>query len=176
VTARQHFEALYGNHAGAVLAYARRRTTPSNADDVLAEVFLIAWRRLQELPPDPRVWLLATARRVLANQRRSQARQSALRSRLSREPTEPRSPTIPEAGATPVRHALAQLSEKDREALLLLGWEELTHREAAHVLGIRERTFSVRLHRARRRFALALAAAGQPPASVAEPIESQEVN
>jgi DNA-directed RNA polymerase specialized sigma24 family protein len=74
MTDDERFEALYGAHAGAVLAYARRRTSPANADDVMADVFLIAWRRLADVPRDERVWLLGVARRVLANQRRGHTR------------------------------------------------------------------------------------------------------
>ncbi len=163
MTADERFEALYGANAGAVLAYALRRTSAANADDVVAEVFLVAWRRLADVPADERIWLLGVARRVLANQRRSQARQRALRERLA-----PQLPsTSPPAGLDSrdqrVLRALAGLREPDREALLLLGWEELSHAEAARVLGIRARTFSVRLHRARRRFALALAAVEHAP-------------
>ena len=167
MTDDQRFEALYAAHAGAVLAYARRRTSPANADDVMADVFLIAWRRLADVPCDERIWLLGVARRVLANQRRGQTRQRALRERLL-----PQLPSSsPAADGDPrderVLRALGGLREEDREALLLLGWEELSHAEAARVLGIRARTFSVRAHRARRRFALALAtvepASGESP-------------
>ena len=56
-----------------------------------------------------------------------------------------------------VLDALASLKEDDREALLLVAWEGLSHRDAARVLGVRETTFGVRLHRARRRLVRALA-------------------
>ncbi|HTD08435.1 MAG TPA: RNA polymerase sigma factor [Solirubrobacteraceae bacterium] len=168
MTDDERFEALYGAHAGAVLAYARRRTSAANADDVMAEVFLIAWRRLADVPHDERIWLLGVARRVLANQRRGQTRQRALSERLA--PQLPAS--SPPLGRGPrderVLRALAGLREDDREALLLLGWEELSHAEAARVLGIRARTFSVRAHRARRRFALALAAVELAPGESAD--------
>jgi RNA polymerase sigma factor (sigma-70 family) len=163
MTDDQRFEALYAAHAGAVLAYARRRTSPANADDVMAEVFLVAWRRLADVPYDERIWLLGVARRVLANQRRGHTRQRALRERLA--PQLPASSPPADRGLHDERvlRALAGLREEDRETLLLLGWEELSHAEAARVLGIRARTFSVRLHRARRRFALALAAVEPAP-------------
>lgn len=170
----ERLEALYEAHAGAVLAYARRRADPDSADDALAEVFVIAWRRLEEIPDDARVWLLGVARRVLANQRRSQGRREALHIRIAGEQ---QTVATKPAADTPDGHvlrALASLGEKDREALLLLGWEELSHREAAGVLGIRPRTFSVRAHRARRHFALALKAAQSTVgAEPTEPLESQ---
>ncbi len=71
---RVQFEQLYRQHAGAVLAYARRRTTQEAADDAVAEVFLIAWRRVDDVPAEPLPWLLGVARRVLANQRRGERR------------------------------------------------------------------------------------------------------
>jgi RNA polymerase sigma factor (sigma-70 family) len=156
VTAREQFEALYSEHGGAVLAYARRRTTPASAEDVVAEVFLTAWRRLEEIPPDARIWLFGVSRRVLANQRRGHARQVALRSRLAEEAQPWSSPVSEDPSDQRVARALSSLSEKDREVLLLLGWEELSPGDAARVLDIRAGTFAVRLHRARKHFAKAL--------------------
>ena len=151
---RQQFEALYAAHAGAVRAYAMRRGPVADADDVVAEVFLIAWRRLQDVPADARGWLLAVARRVQSNARRGSARQEALRARLEHE--------RPHAlGAAPpverrLLEALLGLREADREALLLVAWEGLSNRDAAQALCVRESTFGVRLHRAKRRLARAL--------------------
>jgi RNA polymerase sigma-70 factor (ECF subfamily) len=172
VTAREHFEALYAEHAGAVLAYARRRTSPGYADDVLAEVFLTAWRRLDDIPASPRVWLLGVARRVLANQRRGQARQSALQSRLAN--SSPRVTPGEDLVDERVLRALEGLSEKDRDVLLLLGWEGLSNQDAARVLGIRAGTLAVRLHRARGHFAGALAASGGPVPRPTETTETME--
>jgi RNA polymerase sigma-70 factor, ECF subfamily len=180
VGVRQHFEALYHAHAGAVRGYALRRTTPAQADDVVAEVFLIAWRRLDDIPTDARVWLLGVARKVLANERRSSARQQAVRGRLEhdartfpeRAPTAEQSLTLDPA-AQHVMDALRSLRESDREALLLIVWEELSHKEAARVLGVRESTFGVRLHRARRRLERALADRNSTTADITTPLEAQ---
>jgi DNA-directed RNA polymerase specialized sigma24 family protein len=68
-SAHERFACVFDEHVRAVSAYALRRTTPAEADDVVAETFLIAWRRLNEIPPDPKPWLLGVARRALANQR-----------------------------------------------------------------------------------------------------------
>jgi RNA polymerase sigma factor (sigma-70 family) len=166
VTSGERFESLYAAHAPAVLAYARRRTDAASAQDVLAEVFLAAWRRLDAIPLDDgaRLWLLGAARRVLANERRGQARRTALHARLAAHPSGAGAEAVqapaPDMADGRVLEALASLGDGDREVLLLLGWEELTAQEAAQVLGIRAGTFAVRLHRSRRRFALALAATG----------------
>ncbi len=63
---RLRLERLFYAHAGAVRAYARRRTDSASADDAVSEVFAIAWRRLDDLPDEPLAWLLGCARRVLA--------------------------------------------------------------------------------------------------------------
>jgi RNA polymerase sigma factor (sigma-70 family) len=154
VSDRQQFEALYAEHASAVRAYAMRRGPVADADDVVAEVFLIAWRRLQDVPADARSWLLTVARRVQSNARRGSSRREVLRARLEHE-----RPSA-QGAAPPVDRSLLEallgLRESDREALLLVAWEGLANREAAQVLGVRESTFGVRLHRAKRRLARAL--------------------
>ena len=161
MTDDERFDALYRAHAGAVLSYARRRATAAMAEDIVAEVFLVAWRRLAEVPSSPRPWLLGVARRTLANQRRSGVRQHAVRERLASDQA---FPTLEADGIDrPVLRALAQLRENDRELLLLLAWEGLTTSEAAEVLGIRPRTLSVRLHRARRQLRVILESADGVP-------------
>jgi RNA polymerase sigma-70 factor, ECF subfamily len=156
MTREQRFRALYEAHAGAVLRYARRRAFGADAEDVLAEVFLVAWRRLDDVPENGGIWLLGVARRVLANQRRGRTRQLAVRDRLALDTRGGDASTLEPRGAGRVAQALDRLSERDRELLLLLAWEGLTNDEAAGVLQIQPRTLRVRLHRARRRFAQAL--------------------
>ena len=85
VEARAHFEAVYRAHAGAVRTYVRRRSDAQTADDVVADVFMIAWRKLDQIPDDALPWLLGVARRTLANRRRGWAREEALRDRVMRE-------------------------------------------------------------------------------------------
>jgi RNA polymerase sigma-70 factor (ECF subfamily) len=149
------FEELYAAHAPAVRAYALRRTDAGTADDVVADVFLVAWRRLDDVPRDPQPWLLGVARRVIANRRRGEARAAALRSRLASERAAPTAAGVERADA--VFEALAALTERDREALLLVAWDGLTSNAAARAMGVSPGTFAVRLHRARRRFARRLA-------------------
>ncbi len=149
------FEQLYRTHAGAVRAYAIRRA-PSDAvaDDVVSDVFLVVWRRLDDVPDQPVPWLLAIARRALANRRRSERRAAALTDRLVsvRRPFT----ASPETGDR-LLDALSTLPEPDRELLMLVAWEGLEPSEIAQLLGIRPGTVAVRLHRARGRLASALA-------------------
>lgn len=152
---RARFEALFAAHAPTVLAYARRRTDRTTADDVLSEVFAVAWRRLDQVPPDPLPWLPACARHVLAHARRGQHRRAALIRRLAT--TSPPAEAWTELADGALARALASLSERDREVLLLVAWDGLAGAQAASVLGCSRRAFSMRLHRARRRLSEALA-------------------
>ncbi len=169
MTAQTRFETIYAEHAAAVYRYALRRMDRGGAEDVVAEVFLIAWRRLHDVPPDPRGWLLGVARRVAANARRGDQRRAALYERLATEPAV----TGQAPGGSPgLPQALLALSEADREALTLIAWDGLSHREAAQALGVREGTFAVRLLRARRRLAQALARSQHPTEMTTTPLEA----
>ena len=148
-------EALWHDWHRHVLAYALRRADPATAEDVVAETFVIAWRRMDDVPDAPLPWLLGVARRVLANVRRGERRRSALLDRLRREPAAGAYPAPGEHGQ--VLTALASLREGDREALLLHAWEGLDHAAAGTVMGCSAGAFAVRLHRARERFARSLA-------------------
>jgi len=163
---RQRFDALFAAYSSDIVAYCWwRSASASDAQDAVAEVFLTAWRRFDELPEEDaaRVWLYATARRVLANQRRSSRRREALRERLEREPA-PSVADPPDAEETRVREALMRLGLRDREVLLLSEWEGLTPAEIAEVLGCLTVTARGRLHRARRRFREAFDALHKAPA------------
>jgi RNA polymerase sigma factor (sigma-70 family) len=154
---RDRFERLYRDHHPAVRAYLLRRAEPELAQDALSETFLAAWRRLDEVPGDPLPWLLATARRTLANQRRSVRRLGGLRERMAgRETAESADPAEQIADAELVRRALTTLSDADREVLMLVAWEGLDTARAAQVAGCSRATFAVRLHRARKRLDRAL--------------------
>lgn len=160
------FERLYAEHGRAVLAYAIRRAPDAqDAADVLAETFLVAWRRLDGVPRDQeaRLWLYGVARNVLANQHRSERRRERLAERLRRElpaALELMELPAPEAGA--VGSALARLASEDREILRLSGWEELTPGEIAKVLGISHVAARSRLHRARHRLRAVLDRTSEP--------------
>lgn len=162
------FEELYRAHAGAVRAYAiRRAPSPAIADDVVSDVFLVVWRRLDDVPEPPVPWLLSIARRALANRRRSERRAAALSDRLAsiRRPVA----ATPETGDR-LLDALATLPEPDRELLMLVAWDALEPSEIAQLLGVRPGTVAVRLHRARRRLAAAL---GRQDSTVAAPQEAR---
>ena len=153
--AQTRFTRLYREHGRAVLGYALRRVDDSeDAADVVAETFLVAWRRLGEVPigEAERLWLYATARLVLANLHRSERRRTRLGQRLSETlRDELTTSPAPSGEAAEVLRAMRGLAEDDRELLLLIAWEELSPGEAARVLGISALAARSRLHRARRR-------------------------
>jgi RNA polymerase sigma factor (sigma-70 family) len=152
ISREQRFTRLFSRCYPPVLAFARRRLEPDAAQDVVAETFLTAWRRLDEITSDPLPWLYRIAGHAVANQRRGQVRRSRLhdRARLLDEGAAP----DPADGVIESRllvEAFNALAERDREALRLVMWEGLAPKEAAFVLECSPAAFTVRLHRARRR-------------------------
>lgn len=153
--AARRFAELFDAGHRALLAYAVRRIAdPADAADVVAETYLVAWRRIDEVPDgdDVRPWLFGVARRVLANFRRGERRRLALAERL-RTHVDDIVPPPAEPGGSDVERALARLGTDDQEVLRLVAWEELARDEIALVLGVSRATVRVRLHRARRRLA-----------------------
>jgi RNA polymerase sigma-70 factor (ECF subfamily) len=154
--AQVRFTKLYRDHGRAVLEYALRRVEErEDAADVVAETFLVVWRRMGEVPigDGARLWLYGVAGNVLANVHRAERRRTRLGRRLAETlGTEIAAHPEPSGEAAEVLAALAGLGDEDRELLLLVTWEELSPSEAARVLGISALAARSRLHRARRRF------------------------
>lgn len=146
-----HTEALFVAHASAVYRYARSRLPAAEAEDVVAEVFAVAWRK-GELADNPRAWLLGVARRVMANQVRAQQRRNALVERVRAHPVPAGQDGVRLVGELDeLRRALALLRPADREVIALLAAAELSTPEVAQVLGCTTATAATRVHRARRR-------------------------
>jgi RNA polymerase sigma factor (sigma-70 family) len=159
-TRRDRFVALYEENYHRVLGYALRRIGADEATDVVAETFLVAWRRLEAVPEGgaSRLWLYGTARLIISNQRRAGRRRERLGHRLQSETGR----TVAEAGLEVgdcAGAAFASLKAQDREVLALLAWEGLDAGEIAQVLGCSRNAARIRIHRARRRFARELARA-----------------
>ena len=160
------FEQLFDAHCWTVRAYVLRRAPSASVEDVVAETFLVAWRRLDSLGEDPLPWLLGVARRVLANHLRAERRRGALTSRLaSLLPAPPPDWDPPAAMSDELAVAMVRLSAQEREALLLVAWEGLEPSRAARAAGCSAAAFRARLHRARRHVAAALAETATAPKS-----------
>lgn len=147
------FRSLYQANYLPVQAYAVNRLgRADDVPDVVAEVFTTAWRRLSAIPPSPgdRFWLYGTARRIIARRHRSASRLHNLLGRLAAEryPRQALAPT----GDPAQDHLLAAVSElksSQREALLLVHWEELSYAEAAEALGCSVNAVGIRVHKAK---------------------------
>jgi len=161
---RARFTDLFERTHAPLTAYAVRRVVdPADAADVVAETFLVAWRRLDDVPDGDaaRPWLYGVARRVLANHHRGERRRLALADRLREQVAE----AVPahEPADPALARAMDRLPPDDRELLRLVAWEELGRDEVAQVLGVPRATVRVRLHRARRRLAALLATLDTAP-------------
>src|SRR6478752_2529952 len=125
------FRQVFG-HLQAVADYAARRGSP-DPEAVAAETMAIAWRRIDRVPADdPRPWLFVTARNLLMAERRREARRSI----ADRALAQPDAVVTAEAGDAAVTQALHALAPRDREALVLIAWDNLTPAQAAQALGI----------------------------------------
>ena len=159
VARRATLDAWFRAYGDRVLAYLLHRTDADTAQDVLQEVFVIAFRKAHAVPEPPIGWLFGTARRVLANTLRASKRRDHLIERVA-EAVAPQDDfelaELRGAFAT----TLTALSPADREVLTLSAWYHLTPDEAAQALGCTPNTYTVRLHRARTRLAEQLARAG----------------
>jgi RNA polymerase sigma-70 factor, ECF subfamily len=153
---REQFEAMYRRCEEPVLSYALRRAPSEVARDAVADAFVAAWRRFDELPQDPLPWLIGATRKTLANQRRSTARQLRLAEKLATLHRDALHDIDVQSRDQLVRRAFRQLSPADQEALALVAWDGLTPRQAARSLGCAPVAFRVRLHRARQRLERAL--------------------
>jgi RNA polymerase sigma-70 factor (ECF subfamily) len=164
---QERFEMLYRQHARHVLAYALTRTTRENAHDATANTFLVAWRRFDHVPEDALPWLIGVTRRVLADQWRSEMRRTALSQRLaglavahsSRIDDLPESIVLQRS----IRTALTRLRPQDRDLVVLTAWHGFDLEQLAVALDCSKPVASLRLHRARRRFAHLLGAEQDAP-------------
>jgi RNA polymerase sigma-70 factor (ECF subfamily) len=159
---QERFRVLYVSARPRIVAYALRRTrSAEDAADVVAETFAVAWRRIDDVPEgdDAVLWLYATARRVLANERRRGRRRTDLVSRIGSVLFEHGASVEPPDGTALVAvSALRSLDGDDRELLMLTAWEGLDAADVGRVLGCTPGAARIRLHRARRRLDAVIAA------------------
>lgn len=160
------FERLFTEHHGAIHAYAMRRS-PGDADDIVSEVFTVAWRKREAVPEASLPWLYGVASREVLHAKRSHQRRHDLSVQAARygeraAPNEADAVTDRIAAEDPVSRALRRLSVSDAEILQLWAWEQLEPVEIATVLGITGINARVRLHRAQRRLRAALEEAPAP--------------
>jgi RNA polymerase sigma factor (sigma-70 family) len=151
------FRRLYAENFSAILSYALRRVgSLDDAADLVADAFVVAWRRRAEMPPgaEARLWLYGVARLVLSNHHRGEQRRHQLAGKLRlelREHLVSHDPTGHLVEVQAVRSLMAQLEPTDREVLELAVWEQLAPREIAVTLGLSGQVVRARLSRSRNR-------------------------
>lgn len=164
VVREAEFRVWYERTSPRLYGYVRRYSSDHDCDDVIAEVYLIAWTRLPELPDDAVPWLIGTARNVLANSWRARGRRRKLAADLAglNESSAPDTAGLA-VERTDLLRAMQRLGPDDQEVLLLAGWDGLDSSGLATVLGCSVAAARTRLSRARRRLADHLNASPDAP-------------
>lgn len=150
------FTSAYREHYSSVRAYAAACVPASEVDDIVAETFLVAWRRWAEVPTDwMRGWLIGVARNTVRSRRRATRRATSFLDQLAALP-EPTTPDPDEHHQAShelrlLRRAMSTLTSRDQEILLLAGPYGLQLDEISLALDVTKNAATVRLHRARQR-------------------------
>jgi len=173
----ERFEALYRAHSLAVLGYCARRTSREDAKDAAAEVFMVALRRIDDVPAGDRAvpWLYTVAKNVINNRNRSSRRRLRLVAKVADETDQ----TVPGPESQVVRHseyerliaALEKLSDKDREILRLVEWEGLSREEVAEMFFISRAAIDQRISRAYKRLSRILGVPQRETSTTPVPME-----
>ena len=149
------FGALYQRHYRAIRDFCRRRVPKDVVDDVVAETFLTAWRRIDDVPRGDQglLWLYGVAYRVIGHHYRGAARRRRLEDRMQLisggESWGADDAVVAADQRRLVLDAAARLSDNDAEVLRLAAWEQLSIADIAGVLGIAPNAVKQRLHRAK---------------------------
>jgi len=146
------YSAIFEQHYKAINAYTMRRVfSKQNVDDVVSEVFLVAWRRWDEVSgiDNPLPWLYRVAGNLIRNSHRSDNRRSRLVGKMSSQPEQVfEDPAL--RGESGLVEALSELSDEEQEILMLVAWEGLSHSEVAEVLDCSANAVGIRVHRAKK--------------------------
>ena len=151
----RRFDALYAEHYRSVYAFVYRRLAPRTSDvaDVTADVFAVAWRRLDDVPGgnSERLWLYGVAHNCVVRAQRGSLRRRRLIGRLAQQARLDEPADDVTGRREQVREGMSRLRPRDREVLQLVMWDGLSHAEAASVLGCSVNAVAQRLHTARER-------------------------
>ncbi|MEV0092472.1 RNA polymerase sigma factor [Streptomyces sp. NPDC050738] len=187
------FAVLFDRHSDDIHRYAARRLGTEAADDLMAETFVIAFqqrRRYDLTRPHALPWLYGIVTNLISRHKRAEARRlRALARVMSSTPAEGAGVgdahseamadrVVARVGAESTRGALAAalagLSPRNRDVLLLIAWGDLDYAEAAEALGIPVGTVRSRLHRARS--AVRAALGGADPTTIREDEDQEETH
>lgn len=145
-------ERLWAAHAGHIRAYLQRRVAPGDVDDLLSEIYLVAWRHREQKPMADLPWLYGIGRKVVSTHYRATERRGNLRTRLEHHLKTSGDDSTGPGDYEEITSSLSALNPDDREILLLSAWEGLTPAEIAKVFGTTSPAMRMRLSRARKRF------------------------
>jgi len=165
---------VFDAHHDAIHRYCLRRLAPDDANDATAEVFMVAWRRVEDLPDrdESLLWLYGVARNVVRNQLRSGRRKVRLASRLSSIAGTPVDPpelqVVRHSEVVEVHEAVGRLRAKDQELVRLKAWEELSNQQIGQILGISDRAVEGRYARALTKLRKGLSAGSRPVGRLVE--------
>jgi RNA polymerase sigma factor (sigma-70 family) len=159
---RSRFETIWREHRHQVLAYCLRRAPSADAEDACSETFLVVWRRIDEIPPDPKTLpcLYGIARKSLSNQTRAFYRRGRLHTKLTNlgvaPVADPMLVVVQSADDRVVLDAVRRLRSVDREIVMLDVWEGLSRAEIADATGMTRAAVDQRIHRAYQKLSRAL--------------------
>jgi RNA polymerase sigma-70 factor (ECF subfamily) len=159
---RTRFEAIWAEHSPKVRAYCIRRVPSHEADDVCAEIFLVIWRRIDDVPPAPKtlLYIYGIAGKVVSNHSRSFRRKSRLDEKLRNlgvaPPADPAFLVVQGSDDAAVATAVRGLSGRDREIVMLYAWEDLPRDDIAQIMGMSRAAVDQRIHRSYQRLARVL--------------------
>ncbi len=150
------FTEMYRLHLGSVRAYASTSVAAADIDDVVSEVFALAWQRREDVPLDwARGWLVGVTRNVIRTRRRSARRAASYIDRFDEHrPTPAAGPDDAQLATErfdTLEAAMRTLRPADQEILMLAGPYEMSNGDIAAALDTSENNVGVRLHRARQR-------------------------
>jgi len=157
-----HFRHLYTTHRDAVWSYMVRRVERNDVDDAVAEVFVVAWRKISQTPviDEQLPWLYGIAKNVVRNVNRSSSRRQRLWVKAAALPPTDGPPSdiqvIRNSEDEELLAAVAKLRVYDRELLRLRTWEELPIKDIAIVVGTSPKSVESRLVRIRKNLARSL--------------------
>jgi RNA polymerase sigma factor (sigma-70 family) len=150
------FEEIFERHGASVWAYVRRRIGPDATEDVVADTFLVAFRRRERFDPgyeSARPWLLGIATNLIRRRLRDERAYLDRIRHVAATAAIDETPDVERIDAERMRPALVEalmsLSPEDRDTFLLVSVGELSYSEAADALGIPIGTVRSRIHRAR---------------------------
>jgi RNA polymerase sigma-70 factor (ECF subfamily) len=154
---RAKLRRAFDAHFDALNRYCLRRIAADDVNDVVSEVFVVAWRKIDKMPDEPESlpWLYRVARNEISNRRRSTRRLQALRARvggLANHPEPgPELIVVRNEQHARVRKALSEPRSSDQEILLLRTHEELDYDQISVAVGCTPEAARKRVARALRR-------------------------